>query len=51
MAVITKKEEKVEVIITKRTNREDIEEFKTLFKATFTDGYAKMMKVYNADKR
>lgn len=50
MAVITKKEEKAEAIITKMTNREDIEEFKILFKATYPEDYAKVIKVYNAEK-
>ena len=51
MAIITKKEEKAESIIMKMVNREDIEEFKTLFKATYPEDYAKMMKVYNAEER
>ena len=51
MAVITKKEEKAEAIIAKMGNREDVEEFKTLFKATYPDDYTKMMKTYIAEER
>lgn len=51
MAVIIKKEEKAEAIIGMMANKEDIEEFKTLFKETYPDDYAKMFKTFNAEER
>ncbi len=51
MAVIFKKEEKAEAIISMMTNRENIEDFKLLFKTTYPDDYAKMVKAYNAEER
>lgn len=51
MAVVTKKEDKAETIIGMMTNKEDIEEFKILFKKTYPDDYAKMFKVFNAEER
>lgn len=50
MAVITKKEEKAETIIGMMTNKEDVEEFKKLFKETHPDDYVKMFKVFNAEE-
>lgn len=51
MAVILKKEEKAEKVIGMMTNPTDVEEFKKLFKATFPDDYAKIVKTYNAEER
>ena len=49
MAVITKKDEKAKAVFEQMTNREDIEEFKTLFKNSYPDDYAKMMKTFLAE--
>ena len=51
MAVITKKEEKAETIIGMMTNKEDVEEFKKLFREVYPDDYVKMFKVFNAEER
>lgn len=51
MAVITKKEEKAEAVIGRMVNKEDIEEFKKLFRETYPDDYDKMFKVFNAEER
>lgn len=51
MAVVTKKEEKAETIIEMMTNKEDVEEFKKLFKEAYPDDYAKMFKVFNTEER
>ena len=51
MAIVAKKEEKAETIFGMMTNKEDVEEFKKLFKETHPDDYAKMFKVFNAEER
>lgn len=51
MAVVTKKEEKAETIIGMMTNRDDVEEFKKLFKEVYPEDYAKIFRVFNAEER
>lgn len=51
MAVVTKKEEKAETIIWMMTNRDDVEEFKKLFKEAYPEDYAKIFRVFNAEER
>ena len=51
MAVITKKDEKAKAVIEQMTNREDIEEFKTLFKNAYPEDYAKIMKTFLTEER
>lgn len=51
MAVVTKKEEKAETIIGMMTNRDDVEEFKKLFKEVYPEDYAKIFRVFNVEER